>query len=492
MNSSGNSRLVQLAILTAVTVLAGSGQVVLGQGRPPQDLPQADSQASASSIRLAQAIESAVPTSEPAAGTSIPTPAVDTPSPAEEAELFPLGDSDTPAMAPLIDQGNWGPGMGDELIQGDVSSMPMDDPGYAQPFDDGGYDENGDPAPVYSSGSWFAPGRMFWTFDSIWWTKDDPRPLPLAREGNGILLQYDTNDVHQRFTPGMRTSLGTVLGRDAGKRDHILETEFQGLLHWQAGFEMRPVTTNNLNTQLNGGFLGNANSPLGQPGNLANNLGVPGQPVAGFDAADRQTYEYTSDFNSFCVNYKIRTRPGRDQMVMQPNGEWVRFAETSQIRVGLAGLKMIFLNESAIYTSRNAANTTQGFLRVDTDNTLVGPQYGLDFSTKLDDFSFGFRGRLGGLINFGGMDATIITVNGVPNRSTEMSETQFAFQGETGMFAAYHFRPNFVLRAGYDFMYLTGLSLAAENLSLTATFPPQNISGDVLLHGGSIGFESYW
>ncbi len=506
VNSSVICRTVWLATITVATVLVGGGHPTWAQAktghnnaRPPRSSP---------SYRVAQATPSASPSAPPTASLSAaptmapsgPTPAVDMPSPAGEGELFPLhtdGDySSTPSNSSEGNYWNEAVDGGSMMQEGDASAMIY---GSAKEFAESCEEEtdsSGDPAPVYSTGSWFAPGKMYWNLDSIWWTKSDPRAIAIAREGADVAFQYSTKDVHQHYTPGLRTTLGVVLGRDAGRRDHSIEAEFQGLLHWQASLGMVPQTNAVLNTQLNGGYLGDADSPINTNPAVTNSsqTGIAGDPVAGFSNASSQTYEYTSDLNTFSLNYRVRTRPGRDQMVMQPDGAWVRFGDGSRMRAGLAGLRVFMLNESAIYTSQGTQNGVafSGTHRVDTDNTLIGPQYGFDFTTKLDDTSFGFRSRMGGLINFAGLDSTTNTVNGVASRSSQVSESQFSFLGDFGLFASYHVRPNFVVRTGYDVMFVSGLSLAAENISLLPTFPPQNVTGNVLLHGGSLGFEAYW
>jgi len=48
------------------------------------------------------------------------------------------------------------------------------------------------------------------------------------------------------------------------------------------------------------------------------------------------------------------------------------------------------------------------------------------------------------------------------------------------------------LRAGYDLMLLTGLTLSAENINAQNGFGDLNTDGVVLLHGGSVGFEATW
>ena len=69
----------------------------------------------------------------------------------------------------------------------------------------------------------------------------------------------------------------------------------------------------------------------------------------------------------------------------------------------------------------------------------------------------------------------------------------WALIGETGFFASYKFRPNLIGRASYDFMWVTGMALAPEQLQFT-TFRLNHVNnnGTILYHGITLSMEWLW
>ena len=65
--------------------------------------------------------------------------------------------------------------------------------------------------------------------------------------------------------------------------------------------------------------------------------------------------------------------------------------------------------------------------------------------------------------------------------------------GETGFFATYKFRPNLIGRASYDFMWVTGMVLAPEQLQFDPnTLIEINTNGTILYQGLSLSLEWLW
>jgi hypothetical protein len=48
--------------------------------------------------------------------------------------------------------------------------------------------------------------------------------------------------------------------------------------------------------------------------------------IGGFNGSDEQTFRYVSDLDNYELNYRVSWRLGRDQMVLQPGGDWVQQA----------------------------------------------------------------------------------------------------------------------------------------------------------------------
>ncbi|HEY6564352.1 MAG TPA: BBP7 family outer membrane beta-barrel protein, partial [Pirellulaceae bacterium] len=359
-----------------------------------------------------------------------------------------------------------------------------------------------EPAPVYSTGTWFRRGDWFTIGEFAYWTKDESRKVGIAFDGSVVPdgriatpSSLSTRDAKHKFEPGLSLTLGRFLGRDAANRDHLFEIHFLGLFQWEGEATIRGLTGPSLDTLLNGGTFG------------SNRVIVPGQTVAGFTNTDVQSFTYDSDLNNLELNYSVRSRPGRDQMAMQPDGNWVRFKNAGCVKSVLGGLRLMRINELAQYLSRDdvlgTVNTVEsGIYRVNTDNDVFGPQIGMDFADSYDEWSWGLRGKVGGLINLTDRRSIVSTTlttftNNQPTttfaeRQEHINEEQFAFLAEVGAFGAYQLRPNLYVRAGYDVLFVSGLAVAPENMALAPAFMPMNISGDMVYHGGTVGFEALW
>ena len=78
-------------------------------------------------------------------------------------------------------------------------------------------------------------------------------------------------------------------------------------------------------------------------------------------------------------------------------------------------------------------------------------------------------------------------------RNESLDEETIVFMGEASINGTYYVRPNVALRASYDFMYLTGLVRAPENLGLANNaFPALNMQGMALVHGMHFGLDLFW
>ena len=77
-------------------------------------------------------------------------------------------------------------------------------------------------------------------------------------------------------------------------------------------------------------------------------------------------------------------------------------------------------------------------------------------------------------------------------RAQELSKNNLAAMIDAGLVATYQVRTNFVARVSYDALYITGIATAPENLGLEPEWPRFEVTGDVLYHGLSVGFEMLW
>lgn len=439
-----------------------------------------------------------------------------------------------------------------------LDAYPMDEPFYEGAFDEG-------PAPIYSTGTWFRRGQWYSAFEFAYLTREMPRThfsngIPGLAGAPGTRPVKADDILKHDFQLGTRLTLGRFLGRDAASRDHLLEFEFLGLFHWDNNHVLRAEDGASITTNLNGisgGVLWDA-----------------------LNVSDVQTFGYESDYNKATLDYKISSRPSRDQLAMQPDGRWVRHAAASRMPTLVAGLRYVqlddgFLNRGTragdltrvettngvpggdlipdMTTSSDTANNSTYSVR--TNNDMFGIHLGAETVEKYDEWSWGLKGRIGGLANFAqrrsrlvgtasdgtetqvssdmvqrtdedGNDLFLdsdgnVTLDDMqvdPNDPNSMiptdplldtidtfqinyeSESQFSnsmdnqlvFVAEVDLFGTYQLRPNLHLKASYQLTYYHGLSLALENLVYINGFENNNLNGSLFLHGGIVGLETTW
>ena len=183
----------------------------------------------------------------------------------------------------------------------------MDD-GYLLDYDEQYADE---PAPMYSTGTWFRRGSWYTRMDVVALTPHQPRtgalprfdrsgtPIPQAglqvvTQDTATASQYlATSLVSHYFAPGAKLTFGRFLGRDAAGRDHQFDMTFTGLFEWESSRSLESAGTPGTPGFLNGVMM-NINDPIVSP----------------FFSADQQEFTYGADFDSYEWNYYIRTRPG--------------------------------------------------------------------------------------------------------------------------------------------------------------------------------------
>ena len=332
-------------------------------------------------------------------------------------------------------------------------------------------------APIFSSGEWLWQGAWYTQQDVMMMLKSEPSIVALAVDLTSFEAMSTTTNAHQ-FEPGARLTLGHILGRDAGNRDHAIEFTFLGLFEWAAQAELAAVSGNPaaaINTLLGPGFVA----------------------VQGFSNADRQDYVYRSDLQSIEVNLRARSRLGRDSIVMQPDGEWVRHGDSGQLRSMVAGFRAIKIKELFLYHSQQQFFFLDtGDVSVRTENEMFGVQVGLDFVEQYSQWSWAARTRVGGLVNFAGRQSDLLIIRSQTtfvDTSEGIDDEYMVFLAELDLTASYQIHPHMALRASYNLLFLNGLALAAENLGLNVnSFPPLNLSGNALYQGLSLGFEMVW
>lgn len=276
-------------------------------------------------------------------------------------------------------------------------------------------------------------------------------------------------------------------------------------------------------------------------------------PTGGFNRADRHSMFYTSDIDDFQFNARIRPRSRADRLVLHPNGRWRRECQPGWYNSYLFGFRVMTMHERFEWHSSGAiqnymyvpAETAEGeeyprqlgqftpfgdpvpvsgdYL-IRTHNDLVGLQIGGDWIYRKCKWTWGMRAKAGPFMNFSDMSSRlhinaqaaqlvpVVDDEGEPTggwavvggdpwlpAGTENVDIPYlvrrsgaALLAEVGFVGSYKIRPNLTLNAAYDFMWITGLALAPEQLIFERE-PLQTVNvndnGHTYSHGLRLGFE---
>jgi hypothetical protein len=344
---------------------------------------------------------------------------------------------------------------------------------------------DGWPAVTESTGTWLQRGFWYAEVDALvlnrFWNRAG---VILASENASQVVITDKRALflrgaHPGYDGGVRFTLGHFLFRDADNRDHTAEF-----------------------TAASSGDFTEDNTVTSSTGN---NLIVPfqidGNTVGGpFDQADGMRVVYTSRYNNFEANYRIKRRMQRDQMVLEPTGEWVRRANPTWSREFLAGVRFFDLTERFDWTAEDLAleNGDDGQYLIRTDNNMIGMQIGGGHGYMTGRWSISALSKAGVYLNdakgrqrliIGDPDADVPNEN---NFLTHQTEEQLSFLGEFSITSRVHLTPSFSIRASYELMYVTSTALAAHQAHFIPVFTTLGTSGDPFYHGASFGIENYW
>lgn len=453
---------------------------------------------------MAAAQPSFVPSAEPiavgnevepvvAAAAQVDVPETLPPSAADEALTT---GADLPPAPPIQS-----PAPADQAVL-PAEPVPMSEgsitmgPGFEQPIDS--MLVEGGPPLMYSSGSWFRRGYWYSHADMTFILRTGITPIVFAADqsfkttdstGNTTDVGLETRpmlasqSVAPTFEPGVRLMLGRMLGQDSSNRDHSIEVGFLGLLDYSETATLSAVEERGLESALAPG----AEYRFG--------TGVVNSSFTGFSETSVQTLQYDTDFNSGEVNFRIASRPIRDRMLLQPNGNWVRHGSTSQLKSFLFGARYVGINDRMLYRAFEDLDreTLSGELDVDTSNQMFGLQIGGEIMENYANWSWGVRFKAAGLYNFANRDSRLTRTAEDLGTSTEsLDRNNLAPLLDGGLVAVYQLRPNISLRTSYDLMYITGIANAMENARLGDTFPKFEVTGDAFFHGLSVGIETMW
>jgi hypothetical protein len=306
---------------------------------------------------------------------------------------------------------------------------------------------------------------------------------------------FDTRKASYNVAPGYYATIGRYLGRDSQDRDDFMEFTYWGMNTWTDSvfFNGERTTNTSLHRSIQ---VGNISSPF--PSN-----------VGGFNRADSQELSVSSEMHNWELNFRMRPRGRPDQLVLQPNGRWRRECSPGTYMSYLVGLRYMTVGDGSLWTTRGLVvdsatptvqSVTSGRYEVRTENDLLGLQIGTDIIFRRCKWSWGVHAKVGPYLNFSKNVQDISTQTAGDPLSTIAINDHFhvlkqraAMIGETGFEANYKFTPNFTGRASYDFMWITGLALAPEQMQYVPNPGPSiNTNGSLFCHGVTLGLEWNW
>jgi hypothetical protein len=335
------------------------------------------------------------------------------------------------------------------------------------------------------------------------------RDIPLSFSVLGTLASHAFDPVmaNRAASPDVSLAYATTFGhyfaRDTLNRDHFVEFSFWGLNNWKDsatvnGQQRLQVNTSGTTFDTIGGLV----TPFVDTATLFTDF-VPD----GFNGADTQSIYYSSYTNNFEINGRFSPRNREDRLVLHSNGKWRRECQPGEYISYLYGLRFLQLHETFRFHSESRVDhfisntlvdsqTYTGDYDTVSHNNLLGLQFGADLTFRQCRWTWGVRAKAGPYINFS--DTTSDISGGTPFapefvRHVSASRHEASFLGEVGFNATYKFRPNLMGRAGYDFMWVTGLALAPEQFQF-ADDPVNRINTNGLLfcHGVSLSLEWLW
>jgi hypothetical protein len=302
-------------------------------------------------------------------------------------------------------------------------------------------------------------GGWYFNAEAVWLTRDHGDPIFLgnnldfiANPAGAVTQVLASDDEDNPYQLGPRLTLGY--------RFHYgdeIELSYVGTQHWTTGRTL-------LGDPVGAGIL------LTSPFLTVDNI------VSGFDTA--LGYVYSSEYHDAAVTYR--------HIFPAPEAKW-------QPRL-LFGFRYISLDEDLELTGVNefifpAIET----LRVNATNDLLGGQVGAGFRwLPFKRLTLDVEGKTGLYANIVHQDMnlrrnTVVTLNGSADEGTVSCGV------DAGVRLRFAVKPDVVIRAGYDVMYLSGLALAPEQLDINIgpDLSPTHLNdtGTAFFHGPSVGLE---
>jgi hypothetical protein len=355
------------------------------------------------------------------------------------------------------------------------------------------------------------------------------------------IQQQNLSESSPGYDGSARLAIGRFLFRDIGNRDHNFEMVVFGGSEWkeQTGAEAQLTEAGNGLFELQSDVFGNGlvntfpdtvrvrdQRGLHVPQSLDKSGPTRVDFIPSFTSFDRsramQT-DYSSDFHSWEWNYSVAQRMRRDRMEMNPAGQWVRRAQPGFTWDYVAGLRYFDVGERFDWNAQGivldapevtftripntqfyenddpmALSDTSGAMNIKTSNNLFGFQLGGGMTYETDRWNVSLFSKHGFMVNdarattnltFTDPDDGSVANN---NFGRDLHENGLSYLAQGGVTARYHLRPNLSLRVGWEFMYITGLALAPNQIDFNPAANQLHITGDGFYSGVTAGTEFYW
>jgi hypothetical protein len=214
------------------------------------------------------------------------------------------------------------------------------------------------------------------------------------------------------------------------------------------------------------------------------NLRLPGNlglQVNNFFFADEVAARYDSQIHNFEVNLPCCTA-----CCDCPTSCWERSL--------FVGFRFLSLEEEfSILATDFEESSTEYNIR--TRNHLYGAQVGAQLRRCTGSWSFEGIGRAG--IYYNDAERIVAPLVDFPDfefrPGSSDSIGRVAFIGDVNFNAIYHLNETWGLRAGYNFIWISGVALAPDQLDFENLDEPHFAStGGVFLHGANFGLEARW
>lgn len=289
------------------------------------------------------------------------------------------------------------------------------------------------------------PVRGYVNVDAMFWTRNMPGAPLMINGGTGQAIYNTINTLDLNTAAGPGITIGRSIGDIFG-----IQGAFFGFYGWEASGT----------SVLTAGNAATADVPF------------PGLPAIAFNPGDYQTHRYTSDLTNIELNMT---------------------ADLTDHFTFLWGFRYLNLDEhfrGALYQNTNALFGTYDIL---ARNNLVGFQIGGDQTFYLtDSWTLSLQGKVG---IFGNAAEQKTLGSFLPGERTG-ADGRASVVAQLGLQTAVQLSRHIAIRGGYQALFVDNVALAPSQITVGnwagGGAGGISTSGELIAHGGNIGFEITW